>query len=119
MTRTSLLKQKIETADLAYLVGGATAIISLLGWAEPVFWMFDLCSHFRVQYFFILLICGGALAIVRHAKSEQLSAGFLVFDGDAMDIGDANKLQYRSQPRLQVIQVGQLAAGPETGAAPG
>ena len=83
MTRTSLLKQKIGTADLAYLVGGATAIISLLGWAEPVFWMFDLCSHFRVQYFFILLICGGALAIVRHRKGALVVLGMAALNAAA------------------------------------
>ncbi len=62
--------------SLARLIVVGAAVGSLLGFAGSAWWVFDLASHFRAQYF-VALVLGALLATI--ARRYVLLAGALVF----------------------------------------
>ena len=73
-----ILKSKIDFRTFVWIIGGGTALCSLAGWFESAFWMFDLCSHFRVQYLVLLTTCVVALVVLKSRKSALVLAIFAV-----------------------------------------
>jgi endonuclease/exonuclease/phosphatase (EEP) superfamily protein YafD len=56
------------------LVALGTAVATLAGWLSWWWWPGELASHFRVQYFWIGLVCVLALAAGRHWRDAALAA---------------------------------------------
>jgi endonuclease/exonuclease/phosphatase (EEP) superfamily protein YafD len=65
---------------LAGAAGTAAAVAALLGYAGRAWWMFDLLSHFRVQYFVVLAVVAICFAVARWRRLAVMFALVAVVD---------------------------------------
>lgn len=62
------------------LCTGAATIATLAGFAGRWWWVFDLASHFRVQYFWTLMLAALVLACGRRWKQAGIAIGFVMMN---------------------------------------
>lgn len=65
---------------LLYLAGLAVGMTSLVALLGGFFWAFDLMSHFRVQYFALLILCGATLFGLKQRRQSAVIASFALFN---------------------------------------
>lgn len=67
---------KIRVWELITIAGLLSCLCTLTGFIGQVWWIFDLTSHFRVQYAFGLLLVACAFATARKFKPALFFVGF-------------------------------------------
>lgn len=65
---------------LLYLAGLAVGVVSLVALLGGSFWAFDLMSHFRVQYFGLLVLSGAILVVLKQRKKAGVLGSFAAFN---------------------------------------
>jgi endonuclease/exonuclease/phosphatase (EEP) superfamily protein YafD len=58
------------------VIAAGTAVLSLVGFLGRWWWMFDLASHFRVQYFLLLLLLAVIFGLGRQPRAALGAASF-------------------------------------------
>ena len=61
---------------VAALGGAGLVVVTIAGFLANVWWVFELCSHFRVQYFILLAISAAVLWLSGGRRSSLVLAGF-------------------------------------------
>jgi len=90
----NLLDPKIGIKGLLIAAGAVTTVASLAGHVDRFWWMFDLASHFRVQYFIVLTVIvlgliatsayrfAGIFAIMAMVNLAVIAPRYTGIDGD-------------------------------------
>lgn len=78
--QTVMKKPPLTLSGLATAAGSIVCLCTLTGFLGGSFWMFELTSHFRVQYFVILLGLAGALSLGRRWRSAALFFSFALIN---------------------------------------
>jgi endonuclease/exonuclease/phosphatase (EEP) superfamily protein YafD len=71
---------KIQPWGLITIAGVLACLCTLTGFIGQVWWIFDMTSHFRVQYGFGLLVVACAFASARKFKPAMFFVGFAVLN---------------------------------------
>ena len=62
------------------MLGGALSILTLAGFANALWWPFEMACHFRMQYLVLLVVVGVALALLRRPRAAIAFAAFCVMN---------------------------------------
>lgn len=79
-TETISKSRPISLMGLADVCCGIIGISTLAGFAGAWWWILDLCSHFRLQYFFGALILAAFFGIKRQKTRTGVAAGVAVIN---------------------------------------
>ena len=98
-----------STAGLAGAAGSLVCVFTLTGFLGRWLWLFDLTSHFRVQYFFLLLLASVIVCIARQFKLAAVFASFALLNGlvilPLLLSAGATAEASDSGPRLKLVSV--------------
>ena len=62
---TAFLERKMRLSGLLDAAAGLILVLAALGFLGGLFWLFDLCAHFRLQYIGGLIVLAAAVAVLR------------------------------------------------------
>lgn len=76
MTIPTKISLRTAAAYLLYLLLALSSAATILGFAGRLWWMFDIVSHFRVQYGLVLIICVIVALLLRQKRITVLAMVF-------------------------------------------